>query len=324
MADAPGAVAPAALAPKALRQVQRAMRRAHRYRREIHAGARRQLTEARGVQRQRGTDLRVAADGLAIIEQHDRLAIRRNLDRPETDTLGQDARNVAADDGSFQPIAHAIAALRHAEPAAEKAPLLNPVEMPLLVAGYHAHGERVLVARLLLYRQVQALARRDGGAGQLVADLQAVAAQAADVLAHHGGGAAEARRNLEAVRNTEVGATAAAGKANLQGIARAHRVYFPQGLLLPVDRKWHRRAGEADVGVDLCRQLQSAHADLDGGAAHRVLQQGVAVVERLAVQRAAGGQPEAMLSAPPAVLQQAEHAGLHHCHAHDSSPPSAR
>ena len=57
---------------------------------KAHRAARQQAAEARQVDRGDGRDLGIAADGLAVAQQHDRQARARHLDGARTDAVGDD------------------------------------------------------------------------------------------------------------------------------------------------------------------------------------------------------------------------------------------
>ena len=91
---------------------------------EVHFTARCQLGQARRVQGQRGTDFRVTADGLPVIEKDNGLPVGGYLDRALADSLGQDTLDIAFDSRALQPVSHAIAAIGHGIRVAEEPSLL--------------------------------------------------------------------------------------------------------------------------------------------------------------------------------------------------------
>ena len=74
--------------------------RLDRHRLERDLGADRQPRERRQVGRNDGRDLGIAAGGLPVREQHDRLAVARHLDRARRDAVGGDVEAAAVLDGA--------------------------------------------------------------------------------------------------------------------------------------------------------------------------------------------------------------------------------
>ena len=206
----------------------------------------------------------------------------------------------------------------------EKTPLLQPAEVCLLVARDDAQGYLVVVVGQAGGVQVASLALLYRRAGQQVTAAQLVPVQATDGLPHHGRAAAEAGRHGEPVGHAQVGATAALGKSQADLVSGTDPVHGPQRLFPVVDVQRHGGAGYADEGIDPGAQPRTAETHFHRGGVGRVVQQPVAPGEGLGVQGAAIGEADAMGAESPAILQQAENAGLDDFQAHSSSPPSAR
>ena len=76
---------------------------------EAHRAAGQQAAEPRQVDRGDRGDLGIAADGLAVGQQHDRQARARHLDRARTDAVGDDVGALRMLDGrALEADAHAV------------------------------------------------------------------------------------------------------------------------------------------------------------------------------------------------------------------------
>ena len=106
---------------------------------EVHGATGGELCQARSVQGKCRANFRIAAYGLAVVEQNYRLAVGGYLDGAKTDALGQNTLDIALDSRPLQAVAHAVTAVRDSISVAEKATLLQAAEMVLLVAGDDTH-----------------------------------------------------------------------------------------------------------------------------------------------------------------------------------------
>ena len=143
-----------------------------------------ELGELRCIQGECRAYFWVPANGLAIIEQYDRLTVGGNLDCTVTNAFRQYSLYLAFDGGAFQAIAHAITAVRNSVLVAKKTPLLEAAEVVFLVSGNDAHGNTVLIPGLVGLRQIQRLSVGMGCAGKNISRRNFVTIQPAKLFSH--------------------------------------------------------------------------------------------------------------------------------------------
>jgi hypothetical protein len=129
----------------------------------------------------------------------------------------------------------------------------------------------MLISGPMLRGQPQAFTGLDRNERQAVTALEAPAVETANALADDGGSAAEGRRDAEPSPYSQIASATAAAEPQVDNVAGADRVHFPQAPFAAVDRQWQRRAGHAELRVSLRLQFQAAEADLDLGRPGRVL-----------------------------------------------------
>ena len=218
--------------------------------RKVHAVSGVQLRQAPCVGDQRRADFGVTADGLVVVQQHDRLSIRRYLNGAQANSLGQHTVDITVYRVALQAVAHAVAAFGHAVGEGEKLPLLLAAEQVLLVARYHAQRGLALIAWPVLPRQRQPPALRNLRAGQAVAFGQRLAVQAARALANDRGRATEIVWYVEALRHAQVAPAAVLRIAERDALPGLQLMHTPERMLCAVDGQRHTGPGDAEPGVD--------------------------------------------------------------------------
>ena len=102
-------------------------------------------------------------------------------------------------------------------------------------------------------------------------------------------------------------------------------VALPQFLRLMINAQWNGCTGQRNGGGYPGLQYQTADGDFDSGCLQGIVAETISPAEGIAVQRAAGGDPNAMHAEASAIFDQAKDASLNNLEplAH-SEPPIAR
>ena len=168
-------------------------------------------------------DLGVAANGLAIGQQHDGLAVGRHLDGAGRHPVGHDigAALEVLKLRAGQPQAHAVVGRRHDKSGAEKGFTRGRAEVVQLRAGHHANRAAGVKQRPGGTPIPLQIARKNR-AGQPAARRQRLPQAGAGV----GGAAAEHLRCADSARHREVGGAPRA--PDLQHIAIEQRDRRPR------------------------------------------------------------------------------------------------
>ncbi|MNI57456.1 hypothetical protein D3C73_1125180 [compost metagenome] len=104
------------------------MRHILHHRPQPHLRPRQALRQSRQRQRRQRPQPRITANGLPIIEQHNRLPVRRHLHRPQRNTFGNHRFSLVLQRCAQQTNAHAIGAAVQAPSAVERIEQALPAE----------------------------------------------------------------------------------------------------------------------------------------------------------------------------------------------------
>ncbi|MNF81660.1 hypothetical protein D3C84_639440 [compost metagenome] len=130
------------------------MRHFLHHRPQPHLRPRQTLRQPRQRQRRQRPQSRITANGLPIIEQHNRLPVRRHLHRTQRNTFGNHGFALVLQRCSQQAHTHAVGATVEGPGAVERIEQALAAELADLRAEYHVQWQIGFEVRYLFARQL--------------------------------------------------------------------------------------------------------------------------------------------------------------------------
>ncbi len=276
-------------------------------------------------------EARVAADGLAVVEQDDGLAVGRHLDGAQRDAFGNHVAAPALQARAEQAHAHAVGAVVHRPVAVEGVEQALPGEIADLRTEHYGQRRAAGQVGNPCGRQL-ARGRRATAPVQAFAVGQrlAVAVQAAEALAQHGGAAAQHLRGAEAAGRGQIGAHPKACLVETQALALADDEAAPRRQRHVVEASVQVGAAQRQADVLLGEQAEAAEGDLDHRGVRCIAEQPVGPAQGDPVGAAALADAEVAHAETAGILQGGQQAVAFDHKAHGctskgvSSPPRRR
>ena len=278
-----------------------------------------------------GSELWIATDGLAVIEQHDGLPVSRNLDGAQAGAFRYQAFSQRFQCRAFQARAHAVGLPGQGVGIVEEG--FENGRRKAVDLGTRNHGKHqlFLIVRPPALRDFSV--QNPGAtrvAGQVVAFLQwaTILIQASEPLSRKRGTAVtQPRRYLKPAKHCQIASYPNLRCTEGNSVAGLNIDNAPERPGLSVNPALYFCSGNRDLGSKVTGELNPAEGDFQRGRAEGIIQQPVSPGPGIAVHGATSRQPQVHNTPAPAILQQTEKAGFCESQAWlgaHSWPPSAR
>ena len=281
---------------------------------------RRALRQAPLVQRVQPAEDGVAAHGLVIGLQDDRLAVRRYLDRTTRHTQ-RPLSTRRLQRLPLQASAHAVGLRRQLPAAGEESAELLIGKFHCIAPGNHPQQRRCVIVRLVAPGHAGRSAERSRHTVQPISlrQLATLALGAAEPFTHLGADATQHRLRRKPTGRRQVEPLPATGIADAQALPGPHGEARPRQDVLPIQARAGIGASQRQPGIDRALQLHATEGNLQQWAAPGVFKQTIGPGRRVPVHRTARRNTQVLPAATAGILQQTQGAWLDHTQAAHAS-----